>query len=104
MFAGTCERARKIALSHLLDDVFEGATDPFHCAEGEEYFESLTADGLCGACLEVSRAKRHEAATAFCNELPPGVFGLQPWEDLRAMKQALMGESSGVYRSHIQRE
>ncbi|KAJ7320759.1 hypothetical protein DFH08DRAFT_926582 [Mycena albidolilacea] len=93
LFAGTCDRARKIGLSHLLDDVSEGATDPFHCAEVEEYFESLTADGLCGACLEVSRAKRHEAATAFWNELP-GVFGLQPWEDLRAMKQAAMGESS----------
>ncbi|KAJ7320769.1 hypothetical protein DFH08DRAFT_387104 [Mycena albidolilacea] len=65
--------------------LFAGATDPFHCAEVEEYFESLTADGLCGACLEVSRAKRHEAATAFWNELP-GVFGLQPREDLRAMK------------------
>jgi hypothetical protein len=85
LFAGTCERARKIALSHLLNDVSEGATDPFHCAEVEEYFESLTADGLCEACFEVSGAKRHEAATAFWNELP-GVFGLQPSEDLRAMK------------------
>ncbi|KAJ7699116.1 hypothetical protein B0H14DRAFT_3653435 [Mycena olivaceomarginata] len=103
LFARTCERARKMTLFHLLDDVSEGATDPFHCAKVEEHFEPLTADGLCDACLEVSRAKRHEAATAFWNELP-GVFGLQPWEDLRAMKQALMGESSGVYRSHIQRE
>jgi hypothetical protein len=62
-----CERARKIALSHLLDDVSEGATDPFHCAEVEEYFESLTADGLCGACFKVSGAKRQKAATAFWN-------------------------------------
>ncbi|KAJ7901197.1 hypothetical protein B0H14DRAFT_3739058 [Mycena olivaceomarginata] len=38
---GTCERARKIVLSRLLDDVFEVATDPFHCAEVEEYFESF---------------------------------------------------------------
>ncbi|KAJ7820316.1 hypothetical protein B0H14DRAFT_3472391 [Mycena olivaceomarginata] len=78
--------------------LFAGATDPFHCAEVEEYFESLTADGLCGACLEVSRAKRLEAATGFWNELP-GVFGLQPWENLRAMKQELMGESSAECRS-----
>ncbi|KAJ7320766.1 hypothetical protein DFH08DRAFT_819027 [Mycena albidolilacea] len=56
--------------------------------------KSRNTDGLCGACLEVSRAKRHEAATAFWNELP-GVFGLQSWEDSCAMKQALMGESSG---------
>jgi hypothetical protein len=90
-----CERARKSASSHVLDDVSEGETDPFHCAEVEEYFESLTADGLCGACFEVSRAKRLEAATAFWNDLP-GVFGLQPREDLRAMKQELMGECSGV--------
>jgi hypothetical protein len=78
-----------MTLSHLLDDVSEGATD--HCAKVEEHFEPLTVYGLCEVCLEVSRSKRHEAATAFCNELPPGVFGLQPWEDLHAMKQALMG-------------
>ncbi|KAJ7320764.1 hypothetical protein DFH08DRAFT_819025 [Mycena albidolilacea] len=50
--------------------------------EWGDSFEPLTADGLCKACLEVSRAKRHEAATAFWNELP-GVFGLQPWEAMK---------------------
>jgi hypothetical protein len=92
--AATCNQARQHALSALLDGISVGA-DPFRYSKEkiEEHFKKLASRGLCGDCLEVSKARRHEAATTFWNELP-GVFGLQPWEDLRAMKQAAMGESS----------
>jgi hypothetical protein len=37
--------------------------------------------------------KMYEAASAFWDELP-GIFGLQPWEELRAMKRGVMEEDA----------
>ncbi|KAJ7910539.1 hypothetical protein B0H13DRAFT_1714278 [Mycena leptocephala] len=80
-----CDQARERALSKLLDVVAETWVDPFQMA--------YPTTGMCSKCLKLTKTKMHEAASAFWDELP-GIFGLQPWEELRAMKRAVMEEDA----------
>ncbi|KAJ6589287.1 hypothetical protein B0H19DRAFT_1367687 [Mycena capillaripes] len=89
--ANTCDAARKSALSDFLDDLtdMEGQLIPHNVAENT--LGTLTSLGICTGCRDRARSRIREAASAFWDELP-GIFELQPWEELHAMERTAMGE------------
>jgi hypothetical protein len=82
-----CDKVRESALSNLLDTVAETWVNPFQMA--------YPPAGMCSKCLKLTKTKMRDAASAFWEELP-SIFGLQPWEELRAMKRAAMEEDAMV--------
>ncbi|KAJ6602716.1 hypothetical protein DFH09DRAFT_1125384, partial [Mycena vulgaris] len=57
----------------------------------DDKLESLKTEGMCDVCYELAKMRHDSAAVAFWDTLP-SIFGLPPWTELRAMKQAAMGE------------
>ncbi|KAJ6452234.1 hypothetical protein C8R45DRAFT_1113107 [Mycena sanguinolenta] len=99
--AERCDRARDSALARLFRHVSQTLVDPLPSRTDFErrILPKLTTDGRCSKCIQSLRAKHHEAACEFWDELP-SVFGLQPWEDLHAMANAAMKDDPAAGMSH----
>ncbi|KAJ7119090.1 hypothetical protein C8R44DRAFT_673414 [Mycena epipterygia] len=50
---------------------------------------------VCPACLAVLRETHQHARQAFWDKLP-GIYGLPSWEELEKMKEAAIGDGSGL--------
>ncbi|KAJ6602733.1 hypothetical protein DFH09DRAFT_899686 [Mycena vulgaris] len=88
-----CSALRDSYLSNFLDDIEGGKDlDPLFCWDVTSWW-NLKAQEMCDDCLELAKTQHHAAAQAFWNKLP-SIFGLPPWEDLRTMQHAAMGEDS----------
>ncbi|KAF7361117.1 BTB domain-containing protein [Mycena sanguinolenta] len=89
--AEQCDGARNLALAGVLCTVSQSIVDPFpsKTAFEQETLSRLTADGMCGQCINAARAMRHNAASTIWNDLP-GTCGLESWEDLHTMAEAAM--------------
>ncbi|KAJ7078448.1 hypothetical protein B0H15DRAFT_860500 [Mycena belliarum] len=90
----TTKRCTSVRQKHL-DSLFsrvdlEDDQDPL--AEWERgKLEDLKVQGMCDPCYRLAKKRRNKAATEFLDKLP-SLYGLPPWEELRAMKQTAMGE------------
>ncbi|KAJ7479831.1 hypothetical protein FB451DRAFT_1031830 [Mycena latifolia] len=89
--AASCNRVRDVQLAHLLDEISAGRGLHPRTDWTDKALETLKIDGMCDACFNLAKTRNHEAVTAFWDKLP-SIFGLPPWEELRAMKRAAMGE------------
>ncbi|KAJ6573171.1 hypothetical protein DFH09DRAFT_1152450 [Mycena vulgaris] len=59
---------------------------------GEASWDAIRRS-LCGACYTLSKEKRRKSLEAFWERLP-GIYGLPGWPELRAMRNAAMGDDT----------
>ncbi|KAJ6589276.1 hypothetical protein B0H19DRAFT_1103482 [Mycena capillaripes] len=59
----------------------------------EKDLDALEQQRMCTHCLTLAKSRQKAAASRFWDELPR-IFGLPPWDKLRAMKRAAMGEDA----------
>ncbi|KAJ7161885.1 hypothetical protein C8R43DRAFT_919788 [Mycena crocata] len=86
----TCDAVFSSELCALLDDVAQ-STFAIPLMDPKKTFKRKKKAGICKACYDLAKTTRLEAATAFWDRLP-AIYGLPPWAELVAMKQAAMGE------------
>ncbi|KAJ7112977.1 hypothetical protein C8R44DRAFT_984838 [Mycena epipterygia] len=88
-----CDDLRGSILLRVFDHIQdESDLDPLFYWSAESW-EKFSVLGLCAVCCTLAKTGHDEAASAFRDKLP-SIFGLPPWEDLRAMQRDAMGEET----------
>ncbi|KAJ6549977.1 hypothetical protein B0H19DRAFT_1073872 [Mycena capillaripes] len=91
--AGACSRIRSTMLAELFDSVKKGeALEPL-CEWTEAGEHPLGTKGLCASCYDSAQARHMGALSAFWDSIP-SVFGLPPWNELHALKTAVMEDEA----------
>lgn len=90
-----CDDLRESILSGVFDHIQDESDLNPLCYWDAESWENLADLGLCDSCCPLAKTGHDEAASAIWDKLPR-IFGLPPWEDLRAMKRDAMGEETSA--------